>query len=35
MRIERVDGGVSRPESRPGIEQEVRAILEEVRTDGD
>jgi histidinol dehydrogenase len=35
MRIERTDGGVSRPEIRAGVGEEVRAILEEVRTGGD
>ena len=35
MRIERTDSGVTRREIRPGVEEEVRAILEEVRTGGD
>jgi histidinol dehydrogenase len=35
MRIRRTDHGVSRMETRPGLEEEVRAILEEVRSDGD
>jgi histidinol dehydrogenase len=35
MRIERSDLGVTRHEIRPGVEEEVRAILEEVRTGGD
>ena len=35
MRIERTDLGVSRCETRPGVEAEVRAIIEEVRTGGD
>jgi histidinol dehydrogenase len=35
VRIERVDGRVGRPEVRPDIEREVRAILDEVRTGGD
>jgi histidinol dehydrogenase len=35
MRIERSDLGITRHEIRPGVEEEVRAILEEVRTGGD
>src|SRR5918994_826007 len=35
MRIERTDSGVTRREIRPGVEEEVRSILEEVRTGGD
>jgi histidinol dehydrogenase len=35
VRIERADLGASRPEIRPGAEEEVRAILEEVRGGGD
>ena len=35
MRIERSDLGVTRREIRPGVEEDVRAILEEVRTGGD
>jgi histidinol dehydrogenase len=35
MRIRRTDHGVSRMETRPGLEEEVAAILEEVRNDGD
>jgi histidinol dehydrogenase len=35
MRIKRSSLGVSRPELRPGLEEEVRAILEEVRLGGD
>jgi histidinol dehydrogenase len=35
MRIRRSDSGVSRREVRPALQEEVRAILEEVRTGGD
>ena len=35
MRIKRSELGASRPELRPGLEEEVRAILEEVRREGD
>jgi histidinol dehydrogenase len=35
VRIRRSSLGVSRPEIRPGVEEQVRAILEEVRTGGD
>lgn len=35
MRIERSDLGVTRREIRPGFREEVRAILDEVRTGGD
>jgi histidinol dehydrogenase len=35
MRIKRSELGASRPELRPGLEEEVRAILEEVRNEGD
>jgi histidinol dehydrogenase len=35
VRIQRADLGVSRPEIRPGAEEEVQAILEEVRAGGD
>jgi histidinol dehydrogenase len=35
VRIERSDLGVTRRESRPGLQEEVRAILDEVRTGGD
>lgn len=35
MRIERSDLGVTRREIRPGFQEEVRAILDEVRTGGD
>ena len=35
MRIKRGSLGVSRPELRPGLEDEVRAILDEVRASGD
>jgi histidinol dehydrogenase len=35
MRIRRSDSGVSRRETRPSLQEEVRAILEEVRTGGD
>jgi histidinol dehydrogenase len=35
MRIERIDSGVTRPRSRHGVADEVRAILDEVRRHGD
>jgi histidinol dehydrogenase len=35
MRIKRTDLGVTRQETRPGVQEEVRAIIEEVRTGGD
>ena len=35
MRIERTDLGVTRRETRPGVEEDVRRILEKVRTGGD
>ena len=35
MRIRRAELGVSRMETRPGLEDEVRAILAEVASGGD
>jgi histidinol dehydrogenase len=35
VRIKRASLGVSRPEIRPGLDEEVRAILDEVRREGD
>jgi histidinol dehydrogenase len=35
MRIKRTDLGVTRQGTRPGVQEEVRAIIEEVRTGGD